>query len=121
MHQKRALENYKEILRCAEPRLTVRLERMRLDPEEGETCKIDPFIRENYLGWDKFISEGYEATNHPLGCPVYWRAVIRGTERLYLCTVLVTPDEIIEAWGKNGLAYRDPITGHTTALLEYVL
>ena len=80
--------------------------------------KPTPRIDEVERGWDEVVDEGYDPYNSPLGCPVYWRAVIRGEEQLYLSTFVASRDFIIKAWGSRGLDYCDPITGTAVARIE---
>jgi hypothetical protein len=105
-----------DILRVAQPRLIVAIHK-----EKNETRVPNPFISEVDVGWDELISEGYDATNSPLGCPVYWRIVTRAEEELYLSTFLATPEQVVKAWGEEGLAFRDPSTGMTAARIETLL
>ena len=94
-----------EYLRKAEPHLIVRI-----DPQTNGQIKPTPRIDEVERGWDEVVDEGYDPGNSPLG-PVYWRAVTRGEEQMYLSTFVASRDFIINAWGPRGLDYCDPITG----------
>lgn len=45
----------------------------------------------------------------------------RDDELLYLSTFLLNRDQIIKAWGNDGLAHCDPITGSAPGRIETVL
>ena len=102
-----------QYLRTAQPHLIVRM-----DLQTNRQIKPTPRIDEIERGWDEVVDEGYDPDNSPLGCPVYWRAVIRGEEQLYLSTFVASRDRIIKGWGSKGLVYCDPITGTAVARLE---
>jgi hypothetical protein len=105
----------KEYLRSARPCLISRVERL-----EGSEFRITPYIRLAEPDSDQVLDEGYDPHNSPLG-PVYWRIVQRGDKRVYCSTYLETRDAVIKAWGTNGLACCDPITGMATARVETLL
>lgn len=110
------LEDLGTYLRLATPRLIVRCE-----PKGANHFELTTHIKQTDEGWDDLDSEGYAADDSPLGCPVYWRAVRRKKEWLYLSTFPATPDCIIRLWGQNGLTYCDPALGFAAGRLETVL
>ncbi len=79
------------------------------------------FIRRVECDSDEVLDEGYDPKYSPLGCPVYWRIVRRDGETLYCSTFCATRDRVISAWGVNGLAHCDPITGMAIAQVETLL
>jgi hypothetical protein len=106
----------KKALRSAKPRLITVVEH----GEDGQTSYLSPYISDIDLGWDELIAEGYEdgkSSFCPLG-PTYWRVVERAGERFYLSTFMVTREHVMKAWGHDGLAYCDPITGMAVARVE---
>ena len=105
-----------EILRSAQPRLILRVKQVQDLP--SVVMGLEPFISETDLGWDELLDEMYDATNSPLGCPVYLRTVTRAGELLSLITFLATSAMVIKGWGQKGLSYRNPDTGMTPVRLE---
>jgi hypothetical protein len=101
-----------EYLRSAQTRLICRVDP---DPVGDSASKLTPYISDVELGWDEVLDEGYDPHHSPLGCPVYWRVIKRGDERLYCSTFLATRAQAIKTWGKPGLAHCDPATGMSVA------
>jgi hypothetical protein len=110
---KTAKEALGEYLRTAQAHLIIRV-----DPQASNLFKCTPRIDEVERGWDVVIREGYDPCNSLLGCPVYWRFVIRGEDQLRLSTFVATRDQIIKGWGWKGLVYCDPVTGTAVARME---
>ncbi len=102
-------------LRAAYPQLILRVRNT--NHLEYETT---PSIREVDPGWDELLDEGYDPNGSPLG-PVYWRIIQRAEEKIYCSTFVVSRDQIVTAWGPQGLAYCDPVTGLAVARIETVV
>jgi hypothetical protein len=102
-----------EYLRSAQAHLICRI-----DSQGDLGRKVTPYVREYELGWQEVMSEGYDPDHSPLGCPVYWRIVNRGDEQFYCSTFLATRDQVIKAWGTEGLRYCDAFTGMAVAQAE---
>ena len=109
--------SWKQRLQSAKPRLISRVEFL---DKECTTAKCAAHIRmSDDLDWDELIDEGYD----PRGVvgPTYWRIVRRGGELLYLSTVSIPRDGVINGWGREGLAYCDPLTGMAVIRIETFL
>jgi hypothetical protein len=102
-----------EYLRLAQAHLICRV-----DPAGDLGVKCAPYIREIDFGTDEVLDEGYDPHHSPLGSPVYWRVINRGDEQFYCSTFLATRTQVMKAWGTQGLAYCDPITGMAVARIE---
>ena len=103
----RTLIGLEEILRSAQPRLILRVKQVQDSP--SVVMGVEPFISETDLGWDELLSEMYDATNSPLGCPVYLRTVTRAGELLSLITFLATSAMVIKGWGRKDYPIVTPI------------
>ena len=111
------VESYtEERLRLAEPLLVTRVVH-----RGGLAYYLSTFLREKYVGWDELLDEGYDPIHSPLGCPVYWRIVVRGPERLYLSTFVLEREKILECWGPGALRHVDLFTGTGFARIETLL
>ena len=87
-------EKRAEYLRSAQARLICRVEGEGGGPvDEDGRVKLTTYVRKVEHGPDEVISEGYDPDNSPLGCPVYWRIISRGDDRLYCSTFLAKPHE----------------------------
>ena len=95
-----------ELLRSLRPSLITRI-----DWKSDMIAKSTSYIAQDVCETDEVIDEGYDPIHSPLGCPVYWRIVKRGAEKLYLSTFLVTRQQVKRIWGDAGLHYCDPATG----------
>jgi hypothetical protein len=104
-----------EYLRSAQTRLICRVDP---GPDSDSASKLTPYISDVELGWDEVLDEGYDPHHSPLGCPVYWRVVKRGDEKLYCSTFLATRAQVMKSWGTPGPAYCDPVTGMSVARVE---
>jgi hypothetical protein len=102
-----------EYLRSAQAHLICRI-----DPDGDLRVKCTPYIRQVNLGLDEVLDEGYDPHHSPLGSPVYWRVINRDDEQFYCSTFLATRTQVMKAWGTQGLAYCDPITGMAVARIE---
>jgi hypothetical protein len=102
-----------EYLRSAQAHLICRV-----DPDGGFDVRLTPYIREVDLSLDEVLKEGYDPHHSPLGCPVYWRVINRGDEQFYCSIFLASRALVMKAWGTEGLAYCDPITGMAVARIE---
>jgi hypothetical protein len=105
--------NSPDYLRSAQPHLVCRV-----DPDGDRGVRCMPYIGDANVGSDEVLDEGYDPYHSPLGCPVYWRVINRGDEKLYCSTFLATRTQVMKAWGMQGLAYCDPITGTAVARIE---
>jgi hypothetical protein len=102
-----------EYLRSAQAHLVCRI-----DPDGGLGVRCTPYIRDVNVGLEEVLDEGYDPHHSPLVCPVYWRVIDRGDEQFYCSTFLATRSQVMKAWGIQGLAYCDPITGMAVARIE---
>lgn len=102
-----------ELLRSLRPSLITRI-----DWKSDMIAKSTSYIAQDVCETDEVIDEGYDPIHSPLGCPVYWRIVKRGAEKLYLSTFLVTRQQVKRIWGDAGLHYCDPATGMAPAQVE---
>jgi hypothetical protein len=108
------LRELEEHLRSAQSRLI-----MRADPKgDGSRVKLTPHIREGERVGDEIIEEGFDPDRSPLGCPVFWRVVVRDGKQFYCSTFQATRDQIKKTWGKAGLVCCDPVTGTAVACIE---
>jgi hypothetical protein len=115
-------ENRANYLRSAQARLICRVEGEGGRPvDEDGRAQLTPYVRKAERGPDEVISEGYDPDNSPLGCPVYWRIISRGDEQLYCSTFLAKREFIIRVWGKEAIAFCDPVTGMAAAQIETLL
>jgi hypothetical protein len=103
-----------EFLRSAKPRLITQL-------KLGKDKRLEFKASIGQTDCDEVWSEGYDPDHSPLRRPVYWRHVRRGDAQFNWSTYAVTRDEVLRGWGKEGLAYCDPITGLAIVRMEQEL
>jgi hypothetical protein len=113
MKTKLVQEDYADYLRQAQPHLIIHV-----DPLGGPRFELAPYIRQGEYDREEIIDEGYDPDHSPLGCPVYWRIVNRGGEKLYCSTFLATRDQVRKCWGAAGLVCCDPAKGTAFARIE---
>jgi hypothetical protein len=112
------LRELEHLLRAARPRL---ITRVNPDLKDRTRYMLSSHIREGEPAGDEIIDEGFDPYHSPLGCPVYWRVIVRHGREFYCSTLQVTREQILKAWGTEGLAYCDPLTGTAIACIETVL
>jgi hypothetical protein len=108
-----------ERLRTARPHLIFRLGRV-ADSQPTSGCmmmRVEPSIRNNEPS-HVVLDEGYDPHGSPLNRPVYWRIVTRTDGKFYLSTFLLERELVTKAWGSDGAAYCDPVTGIAFAGIE---
>jgi hypothetical protein len=106
-------EDFADCLRSAQPHLIIHV-----DPLGGPRFELAPHIGQSEYDREEIIDEGYDPEHSPLGCPVYWRIVKRGEEKLYCSTFPATRDQVKRTWGTAGLTFCDPVTGIAFARIE---
>jgi len=99
-------KDFASYLRLAQPHLIIHV-----DPLGGPCFELTPYVRQREYDGEEIIDEGYDPDHSPLGCPVYWRIVNRGGEKLYCSTFLATRDQVTKCWGAAGLVCCDPAKG----------
>jgi hypothetical protein len=106
-------------LRAAKPRLICYVENEGPGIEgEGLRFGLTPYISDVDLGWDELLDEGFDPSGMSGLGPVYFRIVARGDERFYVSTFMASRSMVLKAWGTDGLAYCDPVTGMAPARIE---
>jgi hypothetical protein len=86
---------------------------------DGEVAVLlKPYISDVDLGWDELIDEGFDPRGGTGLGPVYWRIVMRASERFYISTFFMPRANAVYRYGEAVLKYCDPKTGMVPVRIE---